>query len=131
MKKDIKLNTSFYPSVKLVANIDRFRNEFELWLNANKEFVFLWEGVLNDLDGDYMNTDDYIEIDNWAQNESKSLLINPEDEEDFIIHPQILLAFSIDDPVVKLNLVTNIFELPQKHLNAFIHGLFGLEKKDK
>lgn len=115
---------SYYASAKKVTDLELFKNEFEIWLNGNKQFMSFWEGFFGDID---FITDEYITFDQWAKSSAKSLLINPEDPSDYLIHPQVLMAYSLDDPLVKLNLVVSIFELPKDILKTFLDDVFGIE----
>lgn len=123
-------NLSYYASVKSVAKINDFKNEFELWLNSNLDFILLWENIYNDKKYSYTQQK-YITIDDWARLDSKSLLVNPDDKDDYLIHPHILMAFSIEDPVVKINLIGGLFNLDESILSNFLLEIFGIDSNEE
>jgi hypothetical protein len=121
MKKE---DLSYYASVRNVAEVEPFKNEFEIWLNGNRDFISLWESFFNDIS---FIGEDYITFNDWVDSESKSLLRHPDEEDNYLIHPQVLMAFSMDDAVIKMNLIVAVFDLPKDILAKFLGDVFGFE----
>jgi len=117
----------YYVSIKQVAKLDEIKPEFEIWLNASYDFVLLWENVFNDEKFNFKHGD-FITFEEWAVNESISIIKN---EDDYFIHPHILLAFSIEDPTIKINLLSAVFSLPDNLISDFLMKVFGQNKTEE
>ncbi len=115
----------YYVSLAKVAKLDEVIPEFEIWLNTNYDFVSLWEKIFNNENFDY-KYQDYITFDDWANSDSKSIIKDETGE--YFIHPHMLLAFSIEDPSIKINLLSSIFSLPDDLISDFLMKVFGQYK---
>ena len=123
MDKESKIK-DYYVSLVQVAKLDEIKPEFELWINSNYDFVLLWERIFNDENFDYIHGE-YITFEEWASSDSISLI---KKDEDYFIHPHMLLAFSIEDPAIKINMISSIFSLPDEMINNFLMKVFGQTK---
>lgn len=119
------MDYELYIPVKSIYSLDSFEDAFETWLNNNHDFIVLWESVFNredfELNSDYISTKDLLDLDSIS-------LISKDDE--YHIHPHILLAFSMEEPLYKMNMILKIFDLPNDTLIEFINSVFNNEDED-
>lgn len=100
-------------------------NEINFWINEHIDFLLLWESVYNKEleDSDFEN----LTLDKWINYDIRSFkYVNDE----CAFHPQILLAFIIDEPIYRMKFLASIFELKDTEIMKIIQGTFDFEEKN-
>lgn len=116
----------YYIKVKDVTEVDEFSQHFEMWINSDYNFLSTWERIFNDENFDF-DSNNYIELKSWIDSNSLSLV---EKNNELYIHPHILLAFSLNEPLVKINLISSLFSLPQDTVNNLLQEIYSIALDD-
>lgn len=105
---------------KVSSNIKTFEDEFEIWLNNNLIFVFTWEK--NMFPEQSIQPIEYTSYSDWVDSDSVSLVKGADGN--IYIHPHILLAYSLSDPITNLLFIINIFKLPENLLYDLLTSIY-------
>jgi len=111
----------YYINIKEVfKNSESVISELECWINEKIDFLILWESIFNRTKIEYDDEEETYTIESWILNGTISFKMK---DDDYYINPQILLAFVIDEPLYRINLITSIFSLPAEHVTKIINDV--------
>jgi hypothetical protein len=103
----------------IFKNYDSVIDELECWLNEKIDFLVLWESIYNKSLVEISKEEVYT-LDSWIS--IGTISISKKDEK-YYINPHILLAFIIDEPLYRLNLIASIYTLPSEHIAKILEDV--------
>jgi len=119
---------NFYIGISQVfKNTEDVKRELEFWINEKIEFLKLWEKIYNEDDIIEPDEDESLTIESWCDRNVVSIYIH---DDEIFFHPQILIAFIIDEPIYRINLLHSIFSLNQEDISKILKQTFEIENQD-
>lgn len=104
--------------VQAFQNSEQVIVELECWINERIDFLMLWESMYNSLDIEFV--DETYTLDSWI---SLGTISIAKENEKYYLNPHILIAFVIDEPIYRINLISSIFTLPSEHIIKLLNDV--------